>query len=125
MWKYFNPNPLYNGKDKGWKHIDCTVRSICAATGLSWLQVYDKLVCAGRKLYVMPHDMVAFADVLRRLGFRRLKSNKKVKEIAALSKSDNKIYICKSNRHVVCCRNGNILDTFDCSNYIINEYWIK
>lgn len=129
MFRYFNPNPLYNGKEKRWRHGDCTVRSICAATGMDWLEVYELLVKACDKEYVMPHDMVAYVKVITGLGFRSVKKCKKgstkVKDIANLSKKDKRIYLCKVKNHLVCCRGGDILDTWDSSDCLVTQYWEK
>ena len=127
--QYYNPNPKWNGKNKGYKQIDCTVRSICAATNLSWVQAYKLLTKAGLEEYTMPHDMIAYTKVLHNLGFKTIKKCKKgeliVKDIVNLSKKNNNIYICKSSNHVVCCKNGVLLDTYDSSNKEVTQYWIK
>ena len=69
MFKYFNPNPKYDGKNQGYKQIDCTVRSICAATGLSWEVVYLLLSKRALKEFTMPHDMVVYRKTIESLGF--------------------------------------------------------
>lgn len=130
MFRYFNPNPLHDGNKKGWKHVDCTVRSICAATGLTWVEAYKKLCDAGLKRYVMPHDMIAYNEVLKSLGFSRVKScgkkeNIHVKDLAKKSKKERKIYLIKVNNHVVCLKGGDIYDTWDSSECIIQQYWEK
>ena len=129
MFKYYNPNPIYNGKNKIWKHVDCTVRSICAATDLSWKEVYQRLSNVGLREYVMPSDMVAYINVITSLGFRNVKKCKKgsikVRDLANQSKKEKKIFLCKVDRHVVCCRGGNILDTWDSSDCLVTQYWEK
>ena len=47
--EYFQPNPKEN------KTTDCTIRAICAVTGLSWYEVFDKVVAEARKecIYLM------------------------------------------------------------------------
>ena len=42
--KYYNPNP--EGHEDA---CDCVVRALCAATGLSWYEVYDKCCEIGKK----------------------------------------------------------------------------
>lgn len=127
MFRYFNPNPLYDRKNKTWKHVDCTVRSICAATGKSWHDVYKLLTEVGAQECVMPSDMVAYIKVITRLGFRSVKKCKsgeaKVKDIAVRSKKEGKTFLCKVNRHVVCCKDGDILDTWDSSEQWVTQYW--
>lgn len=129
MFKYFNPNPKWDGKTRGWKQVDCTVRSICAATDLTWIQVYKLLTKAGLEEYTMPHDIVSYSKVLKNLGFKSIKKCKKgeftVRDICNLSKKNNSIYVCKCINHVVCCKNGQILDTYDSSHKEVLQYWIK
>ena len=129
MFKYFNPNPIYDGKNKAWKHVDCTVRSICAATDKSWREVYKLLSDVGLKEYVMPNDMIAYIKVISSLGFKSVKKCKKgqtkVKDIANRSKKENKVFLCKVKNHVVCCKNGDILDTWDSSEQLVTQYWEK
>ena len=129
MFKYFNPNPKYDGKNQGYKQIDCTVRSICAGTGLSWKVAYLLLSDQGLKEFTMPHDMVVYRKTIESLGFSLVKKCKKgkltVRDIANLSKKTKAIYLCKCMRHVVCCRDGNVLDVFDCSEREVLEYWVK
>lgn len=129
MFKYFNPNPIYDGKNKAWKHVDCTVRSICAATGKTWQDVYKLLVNTGLSEYVMPNDMVAYIKVIKDLGFKSIKKCKKgelkVRDIMYMSKKDRRIYLCKVKNHVVCCKNGDILDTWDSSDCLLSQYWVK
>ena len=49
-YKYFNPNP--EGHEDA---CDCVVRALCAATGLSWYEVYDKCCEIGKEYGVMPN----------------------------------------------------------------------
>lgn len=48
--KYYNPNP--EGHEDA---CDCVVRALCAATGLSWYEVYDKCCEIGKEYGVMPN----------------------------------------------------------------------
>ncbi len=126
---YYNPNPN-SYKEKGWKHNDCVVRAICAATGFSWSDIYKILVAIGKNNYVMPNDNLAITIALEKLGFFKVKrcskkDNFTVKDIASKSKKDHRRYICSTGRHMVCCREGYIMDTWDSSNELVKEYWIK
>ena len=129
MFKYFNPNPKHNGTNRGWRQVDCTVRSICAATDMSWVQAYRLLTDIGLEEFTMPHDMIVYRKAIESLGFKSVKKCKKgeltVKDVAALSKKTNAVYICKTNNHVVCCKDGIILDVFDSSEKEVTQFWIK
>ena len=127
MFQYFNPNPLYNGNKKGWKSVDCAVRSICAATDLDWVTFYKELCNSGMQLFCMPHELVTYDKVVTKLGFKLVKKCKQkeiqVKDIAKLTKNSSQIYLCKTNNHYVCCKNGCILDTWDSSKCYVLRYW--
>lgn len=64
MWKKFNPNPqsLMVG--------DCTVRAICAVTGLDWDTVHEELCDLSRDMADMPSSDRVWWELLRRYGFR-------------------------------------------------------
>jgi hypothetical protein len=49
-YKYYNPNP--EGHEDA---CDCVIRALCAATGLSWYEVYDKCCEIGKEYGVMPN----------------------------------------------------------------------
>ena len=129
MFKYFNPNPLFNGNKKGWKSVDCAVRSICAATGINWKSVYINLCKTGLETFSMPHELYTYHRTITKIGFKLVKKCKdkelKVKDLVKISKSKNITYVCKVKNHYVCCKNGCILDTWDSSELYIEQYWIK
>lgn len=129
MFKYFNPNPLFDGNKKGWKSVDCAVRSICAATDLNWTTVYDILCRVGRETFSMPHELSTYHRVVTtKYGFKLVQKCKsfelKVKDIVKLSKKDKRIYLCKVKNHYVCCKSGVILDTWDSSECYVSQYWV-
>lgn len=129
MFKYFNPNPLFDGNKKGWKTADCAVRSICAATDLDWATVYYLLCKIGGEIFSMPHELSTYHRVVTKNGFKivqRCKSKKlKVKDVVKLSKLDGYTYLCKVRNHYTCCKSGVILDTWDSSECYVEQYWVK
>lgn len=64
-WRYYNPNPA------DLKVGDCTVRAICAVTGLDWSSVHWMLCRTARDMADMPSANRVVSEVLRRLGFSR------------------------------------------------------
>lgn len=129
MFTYFNPNPWFDGNKKGWKSVDCSVRALCAATGESWVTIYKRLCIIGLKTFTMPHEVIPFGRVALELGYKWVKKCKKdelkVKDLARLSKKNKAIYLCKTLNHFVCCKDGNVLDTFDSSDKVVLQYWVK
>lgn len=129
MFIYYNPNPRSKNQEK-WKHNDCVVRAICAATGHSWESVYEILISLGKSKCLMPNDNIVVTIVLEELGFNKvkqcsIKDNLTVKDISNKSKKDHRRYICRTGKHMVCCREGYIMDTWDSSNEIVKQYWVK
>lgn len=66
MWQPFNPNPA------GLQTGDCTVRSICAVTGLDWRTVHRALCDLSGEMCDMPSINRVWWTLLRGIGFRRL-----------------------------------------------------
>lgn len=60
MYRYFNPNPI---KDK--QTGDCTVRAICAATGMSWDEAFDELCIKAKEMGEMPSSNNAWGQYLQ------------------------------------------------------------
>lgn len=129
MFKYYNPNPLYDGKKKPWRHVDCVVRAICAGTGMTWKDVYRKLVEEGERSYTMPNDRTSYSKVLGDLGFREVKKCKTgemtVKDLCTASKKDKSTLVVRVERHLTCVCCGTITDTWDCSDQEVIQYWKK
>lgn len=50
-YKFYNPNP--EGNEDA---CDCVIRALCAVTGLSWYEVYDKCCEIGKKYGRMPNN---------------------------------------------------------------------
>lgn len=67
MYRYFNPNP------QGLHVGDCTVRSICAVTGLNWYQVHDALCDLSRDMADMPSADRVWWELLKVFGFEQQK----------------------------------------------------
>ena len=49
--EYFQPNP------KNKETADCTIRAICAVTGLDWYEVFDKIIEEARKECEFPNSV--------------------------------------------------------------------
>lgn len=68
MWKRFNPNP------QGLIVGDCTVRAICAVTGLDWSRIFKEQCALAYEMSDMPSADRVWWELLRQYGFtwRRL-----------------------------------------------------
>lgn len=65
LWQPFNPNPF------GLLVGDCTVRSICAVTGLDWDAVHEAQCRLARVMGDMPSADRVWHELLRWCGFER------------------------------------------------------
>lgn len=63
MYRYFNPNP------QGLMVGDCTIRAICAVTGLDWYTVHDAACELSREMADMPSADRVWWTLLEDLGF--------------------------------------------------------
>ena len=67
MWRRFQPNPLNNTTS------DCTVRAICAVTGLSWRTAHRILCELAGELGEMPDRNRSWWAFLRAIGFTQFR----------------------------------------------------
>lgn len=116
MFRYFQPNPL--GKNTG----DCTVRAICAATGLSWDQAFDELCDKAKEICEMPSSNNAWGQYLQDLGYEYHPIPNTCPfcyTIGDFCKDHPKgTYILGTGTHVVCVKDGDIWDSWNSSSKV-------
>ena len=122
---YFNPNPIKT-RETG----DCSIRSLCVATNKSWLDVYDKLASIGRKNFTVMSDMGNIKEFLEDEGFTPCKVTVKkgsrrptMREL--IKQYPGKIIFGQCSSHVMCARNGKVMDIWDSSLRPLYKYWLK
>lgn len=122
MWIKYNPNPL--GLNVG----DCTVRSICAATGMDWNTVHKALCDLSGDMADMPSADRVWWAFLEQLGFTRKRMIDRCPEcytVADFAKDHPRgIYILGPHEHAVACINGNWWDSWD-SALTIPAYYFR
>lgn len=69
---YVNANP--EGKRTG----DCIMRAVAVAAGVSWDDAVDGLCAIAHDKKIAPQDPAAERELLKRLGFAKLKQPKKI-----------------------------------------------
>ena len=122
MWVPFNPNPqgLYVG--------DCTVRSICAVTGLGWRTVHRMQCDLSEDLADMPSADRVWWELLRRLGFDRQKLPDRCPLCYTVSDfckdRPHGIYILGPKEHAVAVIDGDWWDTWD-SGLTVPAYFFR
>ena len=121
MYRYFNPNPC--SKNTG----DCTVRAICAATGMSWDMAFDELCDKAKEIGEMPSSNNAWGQYLQDLGFtyRPLPNTCpfcfSVKDFC--KENPKGTFILGTGTHAVTAIDGNYYDAWDSGDEIIAYVW--
>ena len=114
----------YFSSSKHKRACDCSVRCIMAAEGMYWAEAYKLLCDKGMKLMRMPDELETIGAVLKDYGYVAEKAPMKdlhnghkrrwtVKEFAKENKKGT--FVLSLTGHVVCVKNGDWLDTWDCS----------
>lgn len=107
MWKYYNANPLGNNVS------DCTIRAISAAEEKTWDETYEELSRLAQKDGILLDDVDFIEDYLDKRYLRQCHYSKTVGEFAEEHKKGR--YLITMQGHISCIIDGNIIDTFDCS----------
>ena len=101
---------------------DCTVRAICAATGMSWDEAFDELCEKAKEMGEMPSSNNAWGQYLQDIGFtyRAIPNTCPFCYTAADFCADHPCgtFILGTGTHVICVRNGVILDSYDSSDKV-------
>lgn len=122
MYRFFNPNP------QGLLVGDCTIRALCAVTGLSWGEIHDELCDLSKEMADMPSADRVWRELLKQYGFHKRKflSNTPYDYTVADFAADNPdgIFILCPAEHVVAVINGNWWDSWD-SGMKIPDYYFK
>ena len=122
MWVYFNNNPL--GLNVG----DCTVRSICAATGMDWNAAHKALCDLSGDMADMPSADRVWWSLLEQMGFTRKRMIDRCPDcytVADFAKDHPRgVYILGPHEHAVACINGNWWDSWD-SGLTIPTYFFQ
>lgn len=125
-YKEFNPNPL--GKEVG----DCQIRALCAVTGQSWYEIYDKLVMYGREkacpFYWTNPDDNYYKDLFGMIRYKlKREKGKKALDVKTFCKTHpTGKYILGMANHVVGVVDGLYYDLYpglgDSTVYTYYEY---
>lgn len=121
MYQNFNANPV------GLRVGDCTVRTISAAMGLPWEEVYVGLCFEGFLMHDMPSSNRVWGSYLKRRGWVREAIPDTCPDCYTVEQfcrdHPRGIYILAMAGHVVYAEDGHWYDTWDSGNELPIYYW--
>ena len=113
---------IYYNANKFGNHIeDCTIRSISVAEGISWDEAYRKLSDYARERGLMISSVESIEEYLDENYDRLCIDNITVGEFAYYNPHGT--FLVTMPGHIVAIKDGNIIDTFDCSDRMIWCVW--
>jgi hypothetical protein len=130
--QYYNPNPnaavdKKTGLPKRWSKGDCTIRAICAATGLKWETVFRYACQIALEECDMPNSDLVLGKVLTNLGFKKYSVKEwTIVALMVLGQSGaitTSPCIYRVRNHVVCGKGGKYFDTWDSGRMKCKTYW--
>lgn len=123
---FIKSNPHPTGKKIG----DCVVRAIAIANNKKWIKVYGELCKIGELMEDMPNSKPVYEEYLRQLGWikQKMPKNQNGKRMKLREVADIKgkiLFIASVVKHLTVVENNTLLDTWDCGNKCIGNYFIK
>ena len=111
---------------------DCVIRAIMVATGKDWVTIFRELAPICEKLLDVPNSDAVYKKYFKKNGWEpgvvekyeddygdmRLPT---IEEFAKTHK--NGTYIITINGHMVCIKDGDWYDKWDCRHYKVRKYW--
>lgn len=118
-YKYYNHNPEDN-------HIsDCVTRAIGGATGLSYKTVGRLLAQTAQRLDCDKLCVCCYKHLLtHELGFTAYKCKHDITVREVTKEFNDEILIIRIDGHLTCAKYGVILDTWDCSDRLVDCFWV-
>ena len=118
---YSNPNP--HNSLVG----DCVVRALSLAMDRPWSEVYLGLCVQGLVLGDMPSSNRVWGEFLKEHGYTRKKVPDECPYCYTIrdfcEEHPEGTYIVCTGTHVVCCKQGNYMDTWDSGDETVLFYW--
>lgn len=118
-----NLNPLH--KRVG----DCVIRAISAALGQTWEQTYAGIALKGFEMADLPSSNAVWGSYLRGKGFSRHAIPHEAGDLYTVSDfaqdHPKGTFILAIDGHVVCVKDGDILDSWNSSEELPVFYWTK
>jgi len=117
----------YNAHPKGIKTTDCVVRAISIAMNKEYMECRRELNQLKRDWkftsYKDTEFLYKFFEGKPRLIFKAIKGEPRIKGSSFTSLYTRGTYVLKMTGHVTVCKDGVILDTWDCTYRSVYTAW--
>ena len=124
MYRYYNPNPT--GRESVG---DCSVRALSKALGIPWEDAYAKLAVNAFRMGDMPSANSVISATLRMNGFYRENLPNFCPDCYTIRDFARNnpvgVYVLGTGQHVVCVKDGDYYDTWDCGDEIPLYFWTR
>lgn len=124
LYKEHNANP------KGRKTSDCVIRALSTATGKAYADIYRELFEISLETGYMLNEKRVEDKLLARYGFVKMKQPKhndgtkyRIGGLPLLTNA--RVVVVRCAHHLTCVKDGVLIDTWDCRNKTINNYYVK
>ena len=124
------PFKEHNANPKNKNTCDCVIRALTMATGDTYENVYKELFSISLKTGYMLNEKRVEDKYLEAHGFIKMKQPKKndgtkykINEIRLLTSAS--VIVIRCANHLTCVKDGVLIDTWNCGNKTINNYYIK
>lgn len=117
-WKFFNLQPLGNLEE------DCVTRAISLATGEDYYTIQDKLFYVAKIFECEKLCVCCYKHLLDYVyNFQRIEAVQGMTINEFLLAFPHGIYLIRVSGHLTCAIDGEIIDTWDCTNKIVDIVW--
>lgn len=117
-WKFFNLQPLGNLEE------DCVTRAISLATGEDYYTIQDKLFYIAKLFECEKLCVCCYKHLLDYVyNFQRIEAVQGMTISDFLHNFPQGIFIIRTSGHLTCAIDGEIVDTWDCSQKLVDIVW--
>lgn len=117
-----------NVNPKGRKSDDCVIRALSTLSGLRWESIYKRLCELGLEMCRMPNEKATYEKWLKQVGYIKHKQPRRedgtkytVEEL--VDELDVRNCVITVAQHMTVVEDGVLIDTWDCSQKTVCNYW--
>lgn len=119
--KYYQPNPT------GQRTRDCVIRAISAALDMSWDDAFDIIAERAKQMGTTMDENAVYGSILRQCGFYRAVPPNNCPDCFTARdfclSHPHGVYVLGFTGHVATVIDGQVWDSFDSTDEIVNYYW--